>query len=126
VAGAGAAAIVLVARELMAGPRDERATEVPDVLDELLNGAGRGIVYAAVVDPFLPGGPVLKGVLAGTLDSLAAPIGGLFARLQPLSPVHRIPVVSALLTIDASETDPFLKHLCNGVLLGLLYGDSGG
>ncbi|MSR22915.1 MAG: hypothetical protein EXR92_05130 [Gemmatimonadetes bacterium] len=121
-AGAGAAVLVLGARALMASKDDENRSKLPDVLDELLSGAGRGLVYAAVIDPYLPGAPLLKGALAGTADYLAAPHGGLFHRLERLSPIHRVPAVSALLEIGSSEQDPYLAHLCRGALLGLLCG----
>lgn len=122
VAGAGAAALIFAARELGGSRRADEREDDQDVLDELLGGAGRGLIYAALIDPHLPGGPLLKGVLAGTLDYTLAPAGGLFRSLEPLSPIHRVPVVSALLEVGYSEADPYLAHLCNGILLGLLCG----
>ncbi len=121
-AGAAAAALVFAARELGGSRRADEREDDQDPLDELLGGAGRGLIYAALIDPYLPGGPLLKGALTGTLDYALAPAGGLFRSLEPLSPIRRVPVVSALLEVGSSEADPYLAHLCNGLLLGLLCG----
>jgi hypothetical protein len=123
-AGAGAAGILYAARVFL--ERTEANTDDPvrEVADELLAGAGRGILYATLLDPYLPGPPVVRGTMAGTVDYLAAPIGGLFSKLQPLSPVRRIPVLSILLETGDAEDEPFLHFLLHGAILGLLYGES--
>jgi hypothetical protein len=124
-AGGGAAALVLAVRELaLRSPDDER--QPPDVLTEVLGGVGRGLLYVSFIDPWLPGPPAVKGAIAGTADYVAAPLGGLFRRLQPLSPIQRIPVISALLDVGSSEGEPYIAHLCNGALLGLLCGRANG
>ena len=94
-----------------------------DVAGELLAGAGRGLIYAALLEPWLPGPPLVRGALVGTADYLAAPIGGLFVRMQALSPIRRIPVISALLDVGGVRDEPFRLFLLEGVLLGLIYGD---
>lgn len=116
-AGAGAAGLTYVVRRFM--------DEVPelDFTDELLAGAGRGVVYAAVLEPFLPGHPAVKGALLGTLEYLTAPWGGAFSRLQRLSPVQKLPVIGVLLEAGDAEDDPYLAFLIYGLALGILYGD---
>jgi len=93
-----------------------------EVIDELLAGAGRGLIYAALLAPHLPGPPIIRGALTGTADYLAAPLGGLFSRLQAISPIRRAPVISILLETGDAEDDPFLAFLIQGMLLGLIYG----
>ncbi len=116
-AGAGAAGITfLVRRFLDDGPELE-------FTDELLAGAGRGVVYSAVLEPFLPGPPAVKGALIGTLEYLTAPWGGTLSRLQGLSPAKKIPVIGILLEAGDAEDDPYLAFLLYGLALGILYGD---
>ena len=91
----------------------------------LLEGAGRGVLYAALLNPFLPGPPLLRGALAGSVDYLASPMGGLFSSLQHLSPIRRIPILSVLLETGDAEADPYLTFLLHGTILGLLYGSPG-
>lgn len=116
-AGAGAAGILVGLRTLA-----DRDDEV-DLLDELLAGAGRGVIYASLMEPFMPGPPILRGALAGTVDFLVSPAGGAFSHLQRLSPARRIPVVSVLLEAGDAEDDPYVAFLLYGAALGLLYGD---
>jgi len=129
-AGAGAAGVVFALARLSRkrrGPagRDEAAAAdlIDDLIDRLLAGAGRGLVYAALLDPLLPGPPIVRGALAGTADYLALPLGGLFTRLQAFSPIRRVPVISALLDAGEAEDDSYLTFLGYGLVLGLLYGD---
>ncbi len=131
VAGAAAAGATLVFRWYV--PEREEGIEPSgwdgvrsyssEVLDELLAGAGRGLIYSALLSPYLPGPPIFRGAVVGTMDYLAAPIGGLFARLQEFSPVRRLPVVSVLFETGDAEDDPFLAFLAQGALMGLIYGD---
>lgn len=123
-AGAGAAAILAGFRFLLSDR--SRAPDPGAVVDELLAGAGKGIIYTAVLDPLLPGPPALRGSLVGTAEYLAAPWGGLLRRLSGLSPVERIPIVGALMDAGDAADDPFVAHLLFGVALGLLSGDDDG
>lgn len=126
-AGAGAAGILTAARILLRDDETDPAQGVPtEVMDELLAGAGRGILYAAVLDPFLPGPPALRGALVGLGDYLLAPWGGLFSRLRTLSPVAKLPVVGVLMEMGDAEDDPFLAFLLFGLALGILTGDPEG
>jgi hypothetical protein len=96
------------------------------LVDQLLAGAGKGVIYTAVLDPVLPGPPVVRGAMVGSAEYLAAPWGGLLRKLSRLSPVERLPVVGALLDAGEAEEDPFLAHLLFGIALGLLGGDDDG
>ena len=126
VAGAGAAGALLIFR-LLSTRRKERAPEGGDdsanLAGELLAGAGRGLIYAALLDPYLPGSPPLRGALVGTAHYLAAPLGGLFVRMQEFSPIRRVPLVSALLDVGTAPDAPFQDFVLEGVLLGLMYGN---
>jgi hypothetical protein len=129
-AGAGAAGVVFALARLarkgedVVGRDETAATDlIDDLIDRLLAGAGRGLVYAALLDPLLPGPPIVRGALAGTADYLALPLGGLFARLQSLSPIRRVPVISALLDTGEADDDSYVTFLAYGLVLGLLYGD---
>jgi hypothetical protein len=117
IAGAGAAGILVALRAFL-----RREDEV-EFLDEMLSGAGKGIIYASLMEPLFPGPPILRGSLAGTLDYLVSPTGGVFYRLQALSPARKIPVISILLEAGGAEDDPYLVFLCYGAALGLLYGE---
>lgn len=126
-AGAGAAGILTAARILLREEAPGPAKGMPtEVVDELLAGAGRGVLYAAVLDPFLPGPPAVRGALVGVSDYLLASWGGLFSLLHPLSPVAKLPVVGVLLEMGDAEDDPFLAFLLFGLALGLLTGDPEG
>jgi hypothetical protein len=128
-AGAGAAGAVFAFRLLSGragrGGREGEAAEagVGDVVDELLAGAGRGLIYATLLEPYLAGPPLLRGAAAGTIDYVATPLGGIFSSLQALSPVRRVPVISILLETGDAENEAFITFLAHGILLGLLYGE---
>lgn len=131
VAGAGAAGALLLYRLLIA-QRKEAADKPPgeaahaslsELADELLAGAGRGLIYAVLLAPYLPGPPILRGAIVGSVDYLATPLGGLFSRLQEFSPIRRVPAISILLETGEAEDDPYLSFLIHGALMGLLYGN---
>ncbi len=122
-AGAGAAGLLLAVRILLAGRTEEYERPARELTDELLAGAGRGVIYAALLDPYLPGPPLIRGALTGTADYLTAPWGGIFSPLQNLSPAGKLPVISILLETGDAEDDPYLAFLLHGAALGLLYGD---
>jgi hypothetical protein len=121
-AGAGAAGLLAAFRALSG----DRRPAPGELVDELLSGAGKGVIYTAVLDPLLPGPPVLRGAMVGTAEYLSAPWGGLLRRLSDLSPVERIPIVGALLDAGDAEDDPFIAYLLFGLALGLLSGDDEG
>ncbi|MEK9500741.1 hypothetical protein [Gaopeijia maritima] len=121
-AGAGATAL----RELLV-PLLEGRVAPPEWDDEsadrLLAGAARGLLYAGVLDPRLPGPAALRGAAYGAGEYLLTPWGGLRAVLGRHTPWRRLPVVSSLLDDPEGGEEAFLDHLAFGVLLGLLYGE---
>lgn len=121
-AGAGAAAIAAGLRAVLGDRLGER-DEAPDLADELLRGAGRGVVYTAILDPVLPGPPALRGAVAGLAEYMAAPWGGLMGPLSSLTPAQKLPLVGALMKEGDTEEDPLVAYLLYGVALGLLAGD---
>lgn len=119
-AGAGAAGLLYLLRRFTDEPGEVELT------DEVLAGAGRGIVYAAVLEPFLPGPPALRGALLGTMEYLLEPWGGAITHLQKLSPARKLPIVGALLETGDAEDDPYVAFLVYGIALGILYGEGHG
>jgi hypothetical protein len=118
-AGAGAAVARMVIQRLLdlGGAPEAEA----DPLAPVLAGAARGLVYASVVEPRLPGPPILRGAVYGGLEFGASPWGGLEGLLDTLPPHRRVPFLAALL--DARDNDPTLAgHLLFGVILASLYG----
>ncbi len=116
-AGAGAAGLVFLIRRFLADDPEIEFT------DEILAGAGRGVVYAAVLEPFLPGPAPVRGAALGLIEYLTAPWGGTLARLQSLSPAAKLPIVGSLLEVGDAEDDPFVSYLAYGLALGILYGE---
>ena len=115
-AGAGAAVVATGWRAL----RDEPI----DLTDALLLGAGRGVVYTAILDPVLPGPPAVRGALAGTIEYMASPWGGAFGPLSSLTPAQKLPVVGALLEAGDEADDSFVSCVLYGLALGLLSGST--
>lgn len=118
-AGAGAAALVAWVRRL----RGHRLTAM-DVVDALAIGAGKGVIYTAVMDPLLPGPPLARGALLASAEHLAAPWGGLLANLVSVSPLRKLPLAEDLLKAGDEEDDPLLQHLIYSFALALLAGDA--
>ena len=121
VAGAGAAGVLLLTRWARGEPLDRT-----HILDTLLGGTTRGVIYTAVVDPLLPGSAVVKGAVVGTAEYLASPWGGLLSALVDVSPVARFPLVRQLMEAGDSAEDPYVAHLLFGLALALLSGDGDG
>ncbi len=96
VAGAGARLGTLLVGTAVRG--DPRLPGSAEALGErLLAGAARGLVYASVVEPRVPGPPLLRGLVYGGLEAGLAPWGGLEALLGAESPRRRMPFLGSLL-----------------------------
>ncbi|MEJ2540271.1 MAG: hypothetical protein P8188_09905 [Gemmatimonadota bacterium] len=123
-AAAGAAAAVLVAlgRDFVRG---ERSLDMEDVPDRLLSGAARGLIFGAVVEPRLPGPPILNGAIWGGAEFLLSPLGGLGRLLGRHTTYGRLPVVQGVLNQDAGSDDADLvESLVFGVALALMAGST--
>ena len=118
-AGAAASFLSELIRPSVVGAARDRALE-EELTDILLSGAGRGLVYAAVVEPRIPGHPAVQGSAYAALEYALAPWGGLEELAGSLTPHRKIPVLSILLKSREDE-EQFLEHLVFGVALALLY-----
>lgn len=122
-AGAGAALLVELVKPLLTG-----RAELPE-LDErvgsrMLAGAGQGLLYGAVVEPRMPGPPLIKGAVFALAEYLAHPAGGLSHLLGAHAPQGRLPVVSDLLEDLTPEDREYVEELAFGVALAVLCGSS--
>jgi len=118
-AGAGAAFLSELLRPALVGSERD-ATLEEELTDILLSGAGRGLVYAAVVEPRIPAPAALKGTAYAALEYALTPWGGLEELAGSLSPHRKIPVLSILLK-SRGDQEQFLEHLAFGLALALLY-----
>lgn len=119
-AGAGAAVVVELVRPLLSGK-----AKLPEFDEQSLNrvlvGAGQGIVYGVVVEPRLPGAPILKGTLYGSAEYALDPMGGIGRLMGPHAPLRRVPVLGHLLEELDDHDRAYLEHLAFGVTLAMLY-----
>ncbi|HKJ02957.1 MAG TPA: hypothetical protein VJ997_10895 [Longimicrobiales bacterium] len=122
-AGAGAAVALELVRPLLSGKR-----ALPELNEESLKrvlvGAGQGLVYGLVVEPRLPGAPLLKGTVYGSAEYALDPMGGIGRLLGPHAPLRRVPVLGHLLEELDDHDRAYLEHVAFGVTLAMLYGSS--
>lgn len=121
---AGAAATVLSdgIRRALGEPTAPGRQLVPDDPEELMARLGAGVAlaagYAAILYPRLPGPPLVRGLLFGALEVVAAPTGGV-VRLAQATPGLRFPLQDLALVEDAGP----LARMAFGLGLGLFYRD---
>ncbi len=120
-AGAGAALALSLLRNGMNGT-PEVGRRPYDPTAELLTGAARGMLYGAVLEPRLPGSPLLRGAAFGVIEYVTSPFGGLDAILGASGPHRTMPIIAALLGSSDSVAESMADHVAFGVTLGLLYG----
>lgn len=121
---AGAAATALAdlvgrtAEEEGAAGREPYATGSEELMARF--GAGMAVAagYAALVYPRIPGPPLLRGLIFGGLEVLAAPRGGLI-RIAAEVPGVKFPLQALALPVD-EDAGP-MSHMAYGLGLGLLY-----
>ena len=118
-AGAAAAFLAELIRPAFTGRKPEAALE-EEVTDVLLAGAGRGLLYAAVVEPRVPGHPVVQGMVYGGLEYALTPWGGLSELAGSHSPQGKIPALAVLLK-DRGADEQLIEQIAFGVALALLY-----
>lgn len=121
-AGVGAALVHRMARPLLDGDRPELDAELAEALAA---GAARGLLYAAVVEPRLPGGPLLRGAVYGGIEYAVSPWGGMTRLLGRHAPHRKVPYLELLFEGYDPEDDDFLDHVAFAVALAVLYGDAG-
>lgn len=118
-AGAAAAFLAELIRPALTGKRSE-ATIEEELTDILLAGAGRGLLYAALVEPRVPGPPLLQGAAYGGLEYALSPWGGLGELAGSKAPHGKVPALSVLLK-DRGADEQLVEHIAFGVALALLY-----
>jgi hypothetical protein len=123
VAGAGAALLLDLLRPLLEGRPPVGGLD-PETGERVLAGAGQGLLYGAVVEPRLPGPPLLKGALFGSAEYVADPAGGLSHVVGTHAPHRRLPLVGDLFGKLEPHERTYLEHLTFGIALALLYGSS--
>lgn len=123
VAGGGAALLLDLVKPLLRG-RPELPVLDGDTAGRLLAGVGQGLVYGTVVEPRVPGPPLLKGAVFGSAEYAADPAGGLGHLLGSHTPQGRLPIVGHLLDEIDVHDRAYLEHLVFGVALAALYGSS--
>ncbi len=125
-AGAVAALLVDLVRPLLRGKAEVPVLDGATV-DRIVAGTAQGVLYAGVVEPRIPGPPLLKGTLYGTAEYVADPAGGLTRLLGARGPLRRMPGAGVLQKV-LEDLDPhdraYLEHIVFGIALALLYGSS--
>ena len=117
--GAAASLLAELVRPVLTGRKSERALE-EELTDILLSGAGRGLLYAALVEPRVPGPPALQGSVYGALEYALTPWGGLEELAGTAAPHRKVPILSVLLR-GRGEEEALLEHLAFGLALAILY-----
>ena len=120
-AGAGAALLRELVDPLLHG-RLRIPRLGPEVGEALLAGAARGLLYASLLEPRLPGPALARGVLYGSAEYAVSPWGGLPRILGDRAPHKRIPFMSGLFEDYALGEDTWSDHLVFGLALAILYG----
>lgn len=118
-AGAAAAFLAELARPALTGKDPERPLEA-ELTDVLLAGAGRGLLYAALVEPRVPGPTLLRGAAYAGLEYALSPWGGLANLAGNKAPQGKIPALSVLLK-DRRTEEQLIEHVAFGVALAILY-----
>lgn len=120
-AGAAAALVVELVRPLLRA--EASAPEVgADTPKHLLAGAGQGMVYGAMLEPWIPGPTILKGTVFGSLEYALHPAGGITRLLGKHSPLGRVPFMLKLLDGLESRDRRYLEQVAFGISLAVLYG----
>lgn len=118
-AGAAAAFLAEMIRPVLTGKKADSALE-EELTDILFAGVGRGLLYAALVEPRIPGGPILQGAVYGGLEYALTPWGGLGELAGSKTPLGGIPAFSVLLR-DRGTDEELVERIAYGVALALLY-----
>jgi len=117
--GAGAASLAELLAPWIHG--EDEAARFQEGLTPLLEGIGRALVYAGVVEPRVPGPAFVAGFVFGTVEYLTSGWGGLPRLLRSASPHRRLPLGSRLLEPDRSRRIRWTDMIVYGVALSLLY-----
>lgn len=100
---------------------DDDAPPLVEPAERLAAGAARGALYSGLLEPRLPGPPLLRGLTYGTAEYLLGEWGGVRGVLGRFAPYRRLPVVGGLLDDAEGGEHGWVDHLAFGVALALLY-----
>lgn len=124
--GAAAGAAATFVREL-AGPLLEGSLELPELGEglpgRLASGAARGALFAAVVDPRLPGPAALRGAIFAAVEYLLAPNGGVSRIAGGIAPWRIIPGADTVVSQLEAGEESIVDHLVFGLALALMLGE---
>jgi len=124
--GAAAGAAATFAREL-AAPLLRGRFERPELGDgtgqRLLSGAARGALFAAVIDPRLPGPAPVRGAVYAAVEYLLTPSGGIGRIASGIAPWRIIPGADSVVKKLESGEESIVDHLVFGLALALMLGE---
>ena len=120
-AGAGAAIVSELIRSFRSGGvQKDQILELAK--DAALSGAARGLLYGTLIEPRIPGPPLLRGAAYGYVEHLVTPYGGLTNMLGANAPHRSIPFIADLLDeLDPAE-ETLAEHILFGITMAALYG----
>jgi hypothetical protein len=120
-AGAGAVLLRQTLAPLLEGELRAPTWSEGDMGERLAAGAARGLVYGGLVEPRLPGTPLLRGLGFGAAEWALSEWGGLRGIFAGHTPYRRLPVVGSALGDAQAGEDTLVDHLAYGAALALLY-----
>lgn len=120
-AGAGATLLREMTAPLLRG-----RFELPEAREglggRLVSGAARGALYGGLIEPRLPGPPLLRGLAYGAAEYAVAPYGGLSGILASAAPWAKIPGLKAIVGEADPGEDSLIEHVVFGIALALMSG----
>lgn len=87
-----------------------------------LAGAARGLLYGGLIEPRLPGPPIVRGAIYGAVEHVATPMGGLTRLAGARAPHRNIPILSDLFEDLEPSDETLLEHVLCGIAMAALYG----
>lgn len=124
-AGAAAALVRQVLHPLME-PGDGLSADGQELANEMLVGAGQGLIYGTLLEPLMPGPPVVRGLLFGAAEYVLAPLGGLARVLGSAAPQSKVPLLEKVMAVDSPLERSLRDQMLFGTALAVLYGSTAG
>jgi len=123
VSGAAAAVLLDLLKPILSGnpaqPLLDKAAG-----NRMLAGVSQGLLYGTIVEPHLPGPPILKGALFGCAEYAAIPAGGLSQLLGGHAPKGQLPVLASFFETVGRHDRAYVEHMVFGIALALIYESS--